>query len=90
MDISKENLTEVCARLRQERDELRMRIHLGTMEAKEEWEELEKKWQHFESQLAEKRDEVVEASRGVSEAVELIAKELGAAYRRIREGLREG
>jgi hypothetical protein len=89
MDISKENLTEVCTRLRKERDELRVKLHLGTMEAKEEWEGLEKKWQHFESQLGEKKDEVVEASREVSEAVELIAKELGAAYRRIREGLRE-
>ena len=89
MDISKENLTEVCAKLRKERDELRVKLHLGTMEAKEEWEGLEKKWQHFESQLGEKKDDVVEASREVSEAVGLIAKELGAAYRRIREGLRE-
>ncbi len=89
MDISKEDLAEVWAKLRQERDELRVKIHLGTMEAKEEWEELEKKWQHLESRLAEKRDEVVEVSREVSEGVELIAKELGAAYRRIREGLRE-
>ena len=89
MDISKENLAEVWAKLRQERDELRVKIHLGTMEAKEEWEELERKWQHLESRAAEKKDEVVEMSHGVGEGVELIAKELGAAYRRIREGLRE-
>jgi hypothetical protein len=89
MDISKEDLAEVWAKLRQERDELRVKIHLGTMEAKEEWEELEKKWQHLESRAAEKKDEVVEASREVGEGVQLIVKELGAAYQRIREGLRE-
>ena len=89
MDISKEDLAEVWAKLRQERDELRVKIHLGTMEAKEEWEELEGKWQHLESRAAEKKDEVVEASREVGEGVQLIAKELGAAYHRIREGLRE-
>ena len=85
----KENLAEVWAKLRQEHDELRVKMHLGTMEAKEEWDELEKKWQRFESKAAEAKDQVVETSREVSEGVELIAKELGAAYHRIRDGLRE-
>ena len=89
MDISKENLAEVWTKLRQERDELRLKIHLGTMEAKEEWDEVEKKWQRFESKASEKKDELVETSRDIGEGVELIAKELGAAYRRIRDGLRE-
>ena len=89
MDISKENLAEVWTKLRQERDELRVKIHLGTMEAKEEWDEVEKKWQRFESKANEKKDQLVETSREVGEGVELIAKELGAAYRRIRDGLRE-
>ena len=66
MDIRKEDLADVWAKLRQERDELRVKIHLGTMEAKEEWEELEGKWQHLESRAAEKKDEVVEASREVT------------------------
>ncbi len=89
MEISKENLAEVWAKLRQERDELRVKMHLGTMEAKDEWDELEKKWQRFESKAAEAKDQVVETSREVGEGVELIAKELGAAYHRIRDGLRE-
>ena len=89
MDISKEDLAEVWAKLRQERDELRLKIHLGTMEAKEEWDEVEKKWQRFESKASEKKDELVETSRDIGEGVELITKELGAAYRRIRDGLRE-
>ena len=43
MGIDKENLGELRDKLRQERDELRLKIHLATMEAKEEWEELEEK-----------------------------------------------
>jgi len=89
VDISKEDLKEVWTKLRQERDELRVKAHLGTMEAKEEWEELEQKWQRFESKATEKKDELIETSREVGEGVELIAKELKAAYRRIRDGLRE-
>ncbi len=89
MEISKEKLAEALDKLRQERDELRVKIHLGTMEAKEEWEELEKKWQRFESKAADAKDSVVETSRDVGEGAQLIAKELGSAYRRIRDGLRE-
>ena len=33
MEFSKENLAEVWAKLRQERDELRVKMRLGTMEA---------------------------------------------------------
>jgi uncharacterized phage-like protein YoqJ len=86
--ISKERLAEVVARLRQERDELRLKVHLGTMEAKEEWDELERKWQTLESQLAEAKEEAVQRAREARANVELVADELEAAYRRIREGLR--
>lgn len=89
MAVSKEQLAEIAARLKEERDELRVRIHLATMDAKDEWEELEKKWQHLETHLATAKDEVVETSRTVGSGIEVIAEELGAAYRRIRERLRQ-
>ena len=89
MAIDKDDLAKIAAKLRAERDELRVQMHLATMEAKEEFEELEKKWQRFEPKLAEAKDEVVETSRTVGAGLEVIAEELGAAYRRIRERLRE-
>jgi hypothetical protein len=88
MDFSKEHAAELTANLRKERDQLRLKIHLGSMEAKEEWDELEKKWRHLESRLAHAKDEVAETSRGVSDSIGLIVDELGTAYGRIREGLR--
>ncbi|MCZ6867953.1 MAG: hypothetical protein O7G84_00445, partial [Gammaproteobacteria bacterium] len=69
------------------RDELRVQIHLATMEAKDEWEELEKKWQQLEPRLAQAKDGIVETSRTVGAGLEVVAEELGAAYRRIRERL---
>ncbi len=89
MGINKEDLSEAWGKLRQERDELKVKMHLGTMEAKEEWDELEKKWQRFESKAADAKDQVVETSREVGEGAQLIVKELREAYRRIRDGLRE-
>ena len=85
MAIDKERLAEVVAKLKQERDELRLKAHLGTMEAKEEWRELEGKWQTLESRLAEAKGEAAEKAREAKANVGLIAEELEAAYRRIRD-----
>ena len=87
MDIGKERVAEIVGKLRQERDELRLKLHLGTMEAKEEWDELEGKWQTLESRLAESREEAAQKAREARSKVTVIANELEAAYRRIREGL---
>jgi hypothetical protein len=89
MDINKESLAEAVAKLKQQRDELRLKIHLGSMEAQEEWEELEKKWKDAESRLGDARETAVDVSRDVADGVKLVAKELGSAYQRIKEGLSE-
>lgn len=90
MAISKEGLASLVGKLKQERDELRLKIHLGTMEAKEEWSGLERKWETLETRLAEAKDGAAERAREARDKVELVTDELAAAYRRIREGLREG
>ncbi|NIR79399.1 MAG: hypothetical protein GWO00_13825, partial [Gemmatimonadetes bacterium] len=51
MDVGKEKLAEVVERLRRERDELRVKVRLGTMEARDEWQELEEKWKSLESRV---------------------------------------
>lgn len=84
MDASKEKFEEVIAKLKTERDELRVKAHLGTMEAKEEWAELEKKWQRLESRLGQAKDDVTETSKGIGEGFDVVADELKAAYERIR------
>lgn len=89
MDISRERLAEVVGKLRQERDELRLKLHLGTLEAKEEWEDLEGKLQTLESGLAETKQEAAEKAREARSTVALVAEELQSAYRRIRERLSE-
>ena len=63
MAISKEGLASLVGKLKQERDELRLKIHLGTMEAKEEWSGLERKWETLETRLAEGNGEIAVAVR---------------------------
>ena len=90
MDVGKEKLRELLAKLREERDQLRVKVHLGAMEAKDEWVEREKKWQRLESRLGQAKDGAVESSQGVGENVGVVAEELKAAYQRIRERLGKG
>lgn len=88
MDVSKEGLAEVVERLKQERDELRVKVHLGSMEAKEQWEALERKWETFEGRIAQAKRETTEKVQDANDAAGIIANELEAAYQRIRENLR--
>jgi chromosome segregation ATPase len=74
----------VMDKLRQERDELRLQMRLGKAELKEEWQALERKWEHLEGRMAGVAGEAREASREVGAAFGVLADELGEAYRRIR------
>jgi hypothetical protein len=87
VEISKERLADLVAKVKQERDELRLKVHLGSMEAKEEWKDLEGKWQKLDSRMSETKQEAADKAREARANVALIADELGAAYRRIRDGL---
>ncbi len=87
MDVSKAGLDEALERLRQERDELRVKVHLGGMEAKEKWDALEQKWETLQGRVAQAKKDAGEKARDANEAVGVIAKELQAAYKRIRNDL---
>ena len=82
MTQANEEFAKVLEQLKQLRDELALKIHLGGMEAKAEWEELEQKWSDFEAKA--RLDETAE---GLSEAVSLLAGEIKAGYDRIRKAL---
>lgn len=72
-----------------QRDELRLQLHLLAAEARDEWEEVEEKWQHLESRLA-RAGESAKASAGeIGAAGEQLAEEIGEAYQRIKKALKD-
>lgn len=83
----RERVEHVLARLRTERDELRVRAHLARAEAREEWDRLERKWGDLEAKAAAARKEAKAASGDVRSAFDTLAHELARAYRRIRRQL---
>jgi chromosome segregation ATPase len=81
-------LDQLLADLRQQRDELRLQMHLAKAEARDEWDAIEKRWQQVESRLGRAADEAKSGAQNVGAALEQVAEEIGSAYRRIRESLR--
>jgi len=61
------NLKDVMAELQQKRDEIKLQLHLGSMEAEEEWDEMVGEWDKFlsTSQFDQTAEEVGEAARAL-------------------------
>ena len=70
--------------LKRERDELKLQLHLAKAEVRDEWEELERKWNHVRPQLEKRGGEIAEDTK---KTVGVIAEEIMEGYRRIRERL---
>ncbi len=85
LDDIKEEIEELTADLKQRRDELRVQLHLAGAEAKDTWEEMEKKWHHFEAKSAQFRDEAKDAGGEIAEAAKLLGSEIKEGYVRLRK-----
>lgn len=78
------DVDEMLAELRQKRDELRVRMHLASKEAQEEWEELEGKMEKF---VAEAR--LRQTGKGVGGALNQLGQELKQGYRHLRDAIKD-
>jgi hypothetical protein len=85
-DDVKHRWDDVLLKLKQERDELALKMHLGKMEAADEWEKLEAKWHEITArQMPPVTEAVDESGVGVGLALELAVEELKKGYERIRK-----
>jgi hypothetical protein len=66
------------------RDELQLKMHLASMEMKEEWRELEDKWQKFSSKTG-----LEESASALGGSLEALGEELKNSYKRFRAGLKD-
>lgn len=75
---------DLVADLKQKRDELRLKMHLASKEAQDEWEELEEKMQEFSS-----RAELGKTGEGLGDALGKLGEELKLGYKRLRNAIKE-
>lgn len=92
MSDMNEKIEDLIESLKQQRDELRVQMHLAKADAKDEWEALEKKFKHFlaeaEAESKPVREAVEDSAKGVGTAMELAGDELKKGYQRLRELLK--
>jgi len=85
----KEDFDKLVDKLKAERDELKLKMHLGSMEAKAEFEEAEKKWRKVKMKASEISDDAVETSEEYINKAKVVGEELKEAYSRISKRLKK-
>ncbi len=79
----KERLDAAVQKLEQERDELRLKMHLAKADARDEWEEMEERWGRLRQKLSQVKEGASEASEDVRDAASDLAEEIRKGYRKI-------
>ena len=70
--------------LKQARDEIKLKLHLASMDARDEWDDLEQKWAEFSAKA-----DVSRSAEGVSGALDNLGEDLKQAYVRFRNALND-
>ena len=84
MKIEFDSLLE---KLKSQRDELMLKLHLASLEAKEEFEEADKHWDTLKNKAAEIADDSKETSEEYIAKAKIVGEELKEAYSRISKRL---
>jgi predicted nucleic acid-binding Zn-ribbon protein len=83
-----DKLEQLLDRLREERDELRVRAHLLKAELRDEWNAAERQWERIEPKLARLRKGARTSSEEVGAAARQLGEEIARSYRRLRDALK--
>ena len=85
----KNEVTGLLAKFKTERDEIQLKLHLASMDIRQEFEDAEEKLAELKEHSAELVDDSLEASDELKAKVNIIAEELKEAYQRISKRLAE-
>ena len=79
------DLDDLIGELKQTRDELRVKVHLASMEVQDEWSELEQKADHFRAQA-----KLGQTGDDVGKALANLGDELKKGYDRLKDAIKNG
>jgi len=83
MNDLEKRIDEIVRELKQERDELRLKLKLAKMEASEEWVKLEAKLAKLEAKAKEVGSATADASQDIGEAAKLLGEEIRDGFKKI-------
>jgi restriction endonuclease S subunit len=82
-----DRLEKTLKELKTERDDLKVQLHLLNMDAKEEWSELENKYEKFKAKASIVAEATEDSAEEVVEALKLVGEELHEGYKRIKRSM---
>lgn len=85
MSDHRARLDEMMQKLETERDELKVKLGLAKLEAREEWQDLEKKMDALRGRMKVLGTEAKEASGEVGAAAGSLAEEIKEGFARLRK-----
>lgn len=87
MASAREELEKLMQQLEQQRDEIRVKMSLAKLDAREEWNRLEKKWGELKAKTQPVREELGTTAGNVGAALRMAAEEIRDGYARLRKRL---
>jgi len=84
----KQEFEQIMAKLATERDEVNLKLHLASMEAKGEFDNAEKLWEQVKQKASDIADDSVETTDDFISAAKVVGEELTDAYQRIAKRIK--
>jgi hypothetical protein len=89
MSTERSALEDLISKLKQERDELKVQMHLASMDAKDEYERISARIDELTNQYEPVKDAVEETAENVFSALGMVADELKVGFNRVRKAIKE-
>jgi len=87
LDKLRAEAQQIIDKLKTERDELKVRMHLARAEVREEWDKVEGRWHELEHKARQLGAAASTSSKDIGVAMHLLGDEVTHAYQRIRRTL---
>ncbi|MDG1895284.1 MAG: hypothetical protein P8J37_10275 [Fuerstiella sp.] len=89
MSDERRTLDSLMSHLRMERDELKLKVHLAELDAKDEYARLSEKFDELTVQYDPIKNAVAESAENVVAALRLAAGEMSNGFQQIRKAIKE-
>jgi len=87
VDRINKSTIKLIEKLKSERDEMQLQLHLAKEDLADDWEAMEAKWETLENKLSAAQQEAARSADDVGDAVEILVGEIKQAYKRIKSRL---
>ncbi|MGI9465480.1 MAG: hypothetical protein ACR2OA_00005 [Rubripirellula sp.] len=89
MSDTRKKLDDLVSTVRKERDELKLQIHLASLDAKDEYERLSQKCDQLADEYQPVTEAVEKTADNVVSALGMVADELKVGFQRVRQAIRD-